>query len=346
MDFDLTDVQASWKEKGTALGRDLARDPAAAAVVMGAARVGLLDSNADLLAVAVAVEAMASESPAAAAIFALHTGTALAVAGDHRFTSFFRGEAVAAVGLSSDDVPVEHDGRLSGRAAWVAPITDRGVAVVGPRPSTSSGRPESVEGRRVEDRIAFAVSLDAPGVAIEPVRTAALQGLVCGHLTFTGADCTPIGATVPIMTRIRVLMGAVGLGIGRRALREALTTARAAHTAAAGEQTAQGLLADAATELDAAMLLTYKAALAVGAMHTSWARHVSPLLADASLAKLAATAAAQRAVERATQVVGADSFQRGHIIERLAQDVRALELFAGRTEALRAAAAEELLPPG
>jgi alkylation response protein AidB-like acyl-CoA dehydrogenase len=176
------------------------------------------------------------------------------------------------------------------------------------------------------------VSLEAPGVTIEPVGTAALQGLVCGHVTFTGAECTPIGATIPIMTRIRVLMAAVGLGIGRRALREALTTARAAHTAAAGEQTVQGLLADAATELDAAMLMTWKAASAAAS------------LADASLAKLAVTSAAQRAVERATQVVGADSFQRGHPIERLAQDVRALELFAGRTEALRAAAAEELLP--
>jgi alkylation response protein AidB-like acyl-CoA dehydrogenase len=319
MDFDLSDVQSSWREKGDALGRELARDAAAAGVIMGAARVGLLDPAADLLAVAVATEAMAFGSPAAAAVFALHTGTALAVAGDDRFTSFFRGEAVAAVGLSSDDVPVESGGKLSGRAAWVAPITDRGVAVVGPR--------------RGEERAAFAVSLDAPGVTIEPVQTAALQGLVCGHVTFTGAACTPIGATVPIMTRIRVLMAAVGLGIGRRALRDALTTARAAHTAAAGEQTVQGLLADAATELDAAMLMTWKAASAA-----------TPSLAEASLAKLAAPAAAQRAVERATQVVGADSFQRGHTIERLAQDVRALELFAGRTEALRAAAAEELLP--
>src|SRR5687768_256145 len=225
MDFDFSDVQASWRDKGDALGRDLARDAAAAGVIMGAARVGLLDPAADLLAVAAATEAMAFGSPAAAVIFALHTGTALAVAGDGRFTSFFRGEAVAAVGLSSDDVPVESGGTLSGRAAWVAPITDRGVAVVGPR--------------RGEDRAAFAVSLDAPGVTIEPVRTAALQGLVCGHVTFTGAACTPIGATIPIMTRIRVLMAAVGLGIGRRALRDALTTARAAHTAAAGEQTVQ-----------------------------------------------------------------------------------------------------------
>jgi hypothetical protein len=43
-------------------------------------------------------------------------------------------------------------------------------------------------------------------------------------------------------------------------------------------------------------------------------------------------------------VVGADSFRRGHIIERLAQDVRTLELFAGRTEALREAVALETLP--
>ena len=81
------------------------------------------------------------------------------------------------------------------------------------------------------------------------------------------------------------------------------------------------------------MLMTWKAAAQ------------DPLsLADASLAKLMATGAAQRAVERATQVVGADSFRRGHVIEQLAQDVRALELFAGRTEALRAAVAERMLP--
>jgi alkylation response protein AidB-like acyl-CoA dehydrogenase len=70
----------------------------------------------------------------------------------------------------------------------------------------------------------------------------------------------------------------------------------------------------------------------------------APSLGDASVAKLASGAAAQHAIERSTQVIGADAFQRGHIVERLAQDARALELFAGRTEALRAAAAAELLP--
>jgi alkylation response protein AidB-like acyl-CoA dehydrogenase len=95
----------------------------------------------------------------------------------------------------------------------------------------------------------------------------------------------------------------------------------------------QGLLADTATELEAAKVLVWKAASAP-----------SLSLAEASMAKLAATEAAQGAVVRATQVVGVDSFRAGHSVERLAQEVRALELFAGRTEALREAVAAEVLP--
>src|SRR4029453_7425181 len=144
----------------------------------------------------------------------------------------------------------------------------------------------------------------------------------------------PLGSPVPVMSRARVLLAAAGLGMGRRALREALHAAKGHRGyGAGGEQTVQGLLADAATELDAARLLTWKAAAAP-----------EPSLAEASMAKLAVTEATQRAVARATQIIGGDTFQQGHIIERLAQDVRALELFAGRTEALREAAADYLLP--
>ena len=75
MDFDLTDVQKSWQQKGASLGRELADDPSAARVVMAASRVGLLDPEAQLLAVALAVEAMAHESSASAVVFALHCGS-------------------------------------------------------------------------------------------------------------------------------------------------------------------------------------------------------------------------------------------------------------------------------
>ena len=319
MNFDLSEVQTAWTAKGRTLGKDLGPEPAAADVVMGAARVGLLDASVDLLARASAVEALAFESPSSAIAFALHTGATLPLAGDERFAGLLRGEAVGALALSSDEVPEEKGSRLFGRAAWVAPVTERGVALVGAR---AGG-----------DVAAFAVALDGDGVSIAPVQTAALRGFVCAHVSFDGAPAVAAGQTVPVMATVRVLVAAAGLGIGRRALREALDAAKRTRAASAWEETVQGLLADAATDLDAARMLTWKAAAGGAAS-----------LGDASIAKLAAGAAAQHAVERATQVIGADSFQRGHIVERLAQDVRALELFAGRTEALRAAAAAELLP--
>jgi alkylation response protein AidB-like acyl-CoA dehydrogenase len=324
MDFNLSDVQLAWKSKATTLGRDLPPTAAAADVIAGAARVGLIDPQIDLLAAAVAVEALACESAGAALAFALHTSVVLSVAGDERFTALARGEVVAAVGLSSDDVASEQAGRLSGRASWVGPITNRGIAVIGVRRGGSD----------TELRAAVAVALDQPHVEIEEVNTAALAGFVCGHVTLQDVPFTELGSPLPIMARIRILLAAAGLGMGRRALLEALRVARMQlHRGAGGEQTVQGLLADAATELDAATMLTWKAASGV-----------EPELTAASMAKLAATEATQGAVARATQVVGAESFRAGHVVERLSQDVRALELFAGRTEALREAVAAETLP--
>jgi alkylation response protein AidB-like acyl-CoA dehydrogenase len=320
MEFNLSDVQQSWKAKGESLGRDLVEDAVAADVIMGAARVGLIDPRGDLLSAAVAIEALAGQSSAAAIALAMHEGIVLALGADDRFTALARGEIVGAIALSTDDLPVESNGRLTGRASLVGPLTNRGLAIVGAR----SG----------EMLKAFAVSVDAPGASCEPMRTAALRGFVCGHVSFADVDAVPLGVTLPFMTRVRILLAAAGLGMGRRALQEALQAAHGQRgRGAGGEQTVQGLLADAATELDAATMLTWKAACA------------EPLsLADASMAKLSATEATQRAVARATQVVGADSFRSGHVIERLAQDVRALELFAGRTEALREAVAQEELP--
>ena len=320
MDFNLSPEQLARQAKAHSLGKKLAPDATAGDVIRAAAAAGLIESRPDLLATVVAVEALAYESSAAGVSLALHAGVTAGLDGNRRFADLDSGEVVGAIALSSDDVPVEQDGRLSGRAAWVTPLTPLGVAVLGMR----SG----------DGLAAAAVSLNAPGVMQEPVDTAALGGVVCGHVLLDGAPFVAVGPTMPFMSRVRILLAAAGLGMGRRALREALVAAHG-HTGhgAGGEQTVQGLLADAATELDAAMLLTWKAAAA---------RELS--LAEASMAKLAATEATQRAVARATQVVGADSFRRGHIIERLAQDVRTLELFAGRTEALREAVAIETLP--
>jgi acyl-CoA dehydrogenase len=253
---------------------------------------------------------------------AMHATAAHAAQGIERFADLlFRGDQVGALALSSEDVPALEDGRdrLNGRASWVAPIVDGGLAIVG--------------ARRGDDLVAVAVALAASGVSVEPVPASGLQPLVCANLALSDVEAYGVGATVPVMARLRVLVAAAGLGIGRRALEEALAAARTSGAGAEGEQTVQGLLADAATELEAALMLTWRAASAP-----------QLTLADASMAKLAATGAAQRAIERSTQVIGVDTFRQGHVVERLAQDVRALELFAGRTEALRAAVAEATLP--
>lgn len=314
MDFALSPTQRVWQERARALAREWPDPSNAALVVASAEGAGLLERDADLLSAVVAAEAAGAESPVGAVVLALHTAVV-------RGMAMVPAEGrVGAVALSSEELPREDDGRLTGRATWVSPLTEGGLLVVGA--TGASGL------------VACVAPLDAPGVDIERVATAGLEGLSCGHVRFEGTPCAVLGPPKPIMAHVRVLLAAVGIGMGRRALREALRAAQAyGRTGAGGEQTLQGLLADTATELDAAMLLVRQAALS------------SPVrLGQASMAKLAATEAAQRAVSRATQVVGAESFRRGHILDRLAQDVRALELFAGRTEALREAVADDELP--
>lgn len=315
MDFNLSAAQRKWQSNAQQFARELPGGDAGV-VIARAARAGLVDRRADLLSAAVAVEAVGWESAVAAIALAMHTSVACGL-DEAALTS---GEMIGAIALSSEDVPSSHEGTLSGRASWVAPLSKKALAIVGVK---GAGGLEAV-----------VVPLDSPGVAMEPIASAGLRGLVCGHLRFDRAAFTAAGATTPFMARVRVLLAAAGIGMGRRALHEALTVARG-HTGrgAGGEQTVQGLLADAATELDAARLLMWKAASSLDLS-----------LSDASMAKLASTEATQRAVARATQVVGVESFRSGHILEQLTQDVRALELFAGRTEALREAVAADILP--
>ena len=318
MDFTLTPIQNAWQARAQQMIYRLGPDAPAAAIIEAAARAQLLDREDDLLAAALAIEAVARMSASAGIALALHTCVLRSIDDHPAADALARGENVGALALSSNDYPVA-DPRLTGRASWVAPLTPDGLAIVG--------------GTTGAETLAYAVRLDATGVTAEPIETAALTGMSWGHLSLSGIAAIAVGPTQPIMARARVLLAAAGLGMGGRAVQEALDAARIySRTGAGGEQTVQGLLADAATDLDAARLLTWKAASAP-----------SLSLADASLAKLAATEATQRAVARATQIIGSASFTAGHVIDRLARDVRALELFAGRTEALREAAAAELL---
>ncbi len=125
------------------------------------------------------------------------------------------------------------------------------------------------------------------------------------------------------------------------ALREAIAFARDRRqfgAALATFQATQLKIADAATELDAARLLVYRAA---------WIHDTSPaerrLTREASMAKLFATEAAQRAIDAAVQLHGGRGVIRGAVVERLYREIRALRIYEGTSEIQRLVIAGELL---
>src|SRR5580704_5765483 len=100
-------------------------------------------------------------------------------------------------------------------------------------------------------------------------------------------------------------------------------------------QLTQAALADMATEVDAARLLTYRAA---------WLRDVGERVTkEAAMAKMTATETAQRVVDRAVQMFGARGVMYGEVVERLYRDVRALRIYEGATEVQKLIIARELL---
>lgn len=319
MDVSLTEAQRARAGQARDIGAASPSVVDAREVVRASASAGLLDDLDDVLGLALAVEAMTVEAAAAGMTLALHATVARTMR-EHRSGVLLRtGTMVAGLALSSETLPTFDDGRLAGDAHWVGPLVDGGVVLVGAR--TAGGA------------VAVAVAPDAAGVGQRALETSALRGLRWADVTCAGVPGDDLGSPVPAMSVSRTLIASVAIGIGARALRESLAVVRRG-TGAAGEQTVQGLLADSATELDAARVLVWNACA-----------HPASL-AEASMAKLAATTAAEQAVARATQVVGVSSILRGHVIEQLTHDVRALELFAGRTEALREAVAREVLPGG
>ena len=136
----------------------------------------------------------------------------------------------------------------------------------------------------------------------------------------------------------RVAIAAQALGIGQAALAEAIAHAGQREQFGqpiANYQAIQWMIADMATELDAARLLTWKAAAA---------RDLQQDCAfEASMAKLAAAEAGHKAADKAMQILASAGYRRGSIVERLFRDVRATEIYQGTSEAQRMIIAAQVL---
>jgi acyl-CoA dehydrogenase len=137
----------------------------------------------------------------------------------------------------------------------------------------------------------------------------------------------------------RTTVAGAALGFARRALDEALARARSRRMfgqTLADFQMTQAKLADMATGIDAAALLTYRSAWK---KDTGTAR----VTREAAMAKLFATESAQRAVDEAVQICGGLGVMRGHPVEKLYREVRALRIYEGATEVQKIVIARDLL---
>ena len=195
---------------------------------------------------------------------------------------------------------------------------------------------------------AFVVDAAAPGFQVErqidllaphPIGQLRFDGCRVAADRRLGAEGEGLKIALSTLDFFRSSVGAAACGIAARALQEAATYAsrrRQFGSALSDFQATRIALADMATELDAARLLVYRAA---------WTKDggAARVTRESSMAKLFATEAAQRIVDRAVQIHGSLGVTRGTIVERLYREVRALRIYEGTSEIQRLVIAEQVL---
>jgi butyryl-CoA dehydrogenase len=229
---------------------------------------------------------------------------------------------------------------LNGRKVWVANAEAADVVVLFAATQPGSG------GRGIS---AFLVPIDTPGLARIPAPDSlGVRGLGCMDLELTnvrvdahallGSPGEGFQIAMWALDGGRVAIAAQALGVGEAALQEAIDYAKnrvVFGQPIANYQAIQWMLADVATDLEAARMLTRKAADARQRQARS--------AVEASMAKLFASEAAHRAADRAMQILASQGYRRGSAIERLFRDVRATEIYQGTSEVQRMVIAENIL---
>jgi butyryl-CoA dehydrogenase len=136
----------------------------------------------------------------------------------------------------------------------------------------------------------------------------------------------------------RISIGAMALGLGQAALDEAAHYAKERvqfGRPIAEFQAIQWMLADMATEIDAARLMVYRAA----AMRDAGLRYTK----EAAMAKLFASEVAERAAFKAVQIHGGYGYSREYPVERIYRDQRLCSIGEGTSEIQRLVIARQVL---
>jgi acyl-CoA dehydrogenase len=286
----------------------------------------------------------------------------LSLAGDERLRAAWlprvaEGRAIAAFALSEPDagsdvaamqMTARRDGAsyvLDGSKTW---ISNGGIAdfyCVFAR--TSPGRPRADGGVSADGISAFVVEPTDRGFSVAE-RIDAMAPHPLARLAFDtcripaerriGAEGEGFKLAMRTLDVFRTSVAAAACGFARRALEEALGHARSRGMFGkmlADFQLTQTALAEMATALDAAALLTYRAA---------WLRDTGrPFTAAAAMAKLTATENAQDVIDRSLQMFGGRGLVRGTIVERLYREIRALRIYEGASEVQKLVIGREIL---
>jgi acyl-CoA dehydrogenase len=262
-----------------------------------------------------------------------------------------RGEWIAAFALSeaaagSDVAAMTMEARaegesyiLTGEKTW---ISNGGIADV----YTVVARTGEAPGAR--GLSAFVVFADDPGfsvverievIAPHPLARIRFEACRIPAARRLGAPGEGFKIAMRTLDIFRASVAAAALGFARRAFDEAVAHAQAREMFGqhlADFQLTQAKLAEMATMIDAAALLTYRAA---------WTRDVAsqPTAVEAAMAKMTATENAQIVIDQAVQMFGGRGVRSGEVVERLYREIRALRIYEGATEVQKLIIARAIL---
>ena len=246
------------------------------------------------------------------------------------------GSDVAAMQCSATETPEGY--RLNGDKTW---ISNGGIAhfyVVFARTGEASGA------RGIS---AFIVDADTPGLEIaeridviapHPLAKLHFNNVLVPHAKRIGAAGEGFKVAMATLDVFRTSVAAASLGFARRALDESIAWAKQRKMfgqSLADFQITQSKLAQMATLLDAATLLTYRAA---------WLRDQGQRITqEAAMAKMTATENAQQIIDMAVQMHGGMGVKKGCIVESLYREIRALRIYEGATEVQQLIIGRDLL---
>ncbi len=194
----------------------------------------------------------------------------------------------------------------------------------------------------------FVVEADTPGfeiaeridlIAPHPLATLRFTDCRIPRANLVGEAGRGFGIAMATLDVFRSSVAAAALGMARRALDETLdhvTTRKLFGGTLADLQLVQGKLSDMAMGVDTSALLVYRSA---------WTKDcvADRVTREAAMAKLHATESAQQVIDAAVQLHGGKGVQRGHIVESLYRDIRALRIYEGASEVQQTIIARQTL---